>query len=289
MCASPETTLITRPRDSRSAGSAAEVTRQGPRRLTSITASASASGASPALCGVPSPALLISTSSPPSRPIGLRDGGVDRGLVAHVAREHRLAVALEVEADTVAPRARSAFVAAVPIPPRAPVTRTRALMPPTASADVARSGRERELPGLERPRAARGSARSSRARSSGCGPSRPGTRTCSRSTTPCPPSAGRSRPSNAACASRPDLDDAVARRRAARRARTRAATPSCRRPRSARAPCSARAGRRGSGSRSSRCRGRPSGCPARRRRAGTPPRPRTHSPTGMSATWKPVP
>ena len=45
--ASPEAMLTTRPRDSRRAGSAAAVTRQGPTRLTSRTASASSSGGSP--------------------------------------------------------------------------------------------------------------------------------------------------------------------------------------------------------------------------------------------------
>ena len=95
MCANPLATLTTRPREARSAGSAAEVTRQGPTRLTSRTSSASASGGAAALWGVPSPALLISTSSPPSRAIASATA-VDRGLVAHVADDVR---AREVQPD----------------------------------------------------------------------------------------------------------------------------------------------------------------------------------------------
>src|SRR3954447_16369841 len=95
--ARPDAMLITRPRPDaalRSAGSAAPVTRHGPIRLMSMTASASSPGRSPALCGKATPAQLISTSTPPTRSIAAetaeapdpgRDGRVDRRVVAHVA------------------------------------------------------------------------------------------------------------------------------------------------------------------------------------------------------------
>src|SRR3954451_13849059 len=114
--ASPDATLITRPRDCRSAGRAAAVTRQGAIRLTSSTEIARSSGARPADCGMPRQALLMSTSRPPRRSIAAarpagrldrrRHAALDRRLFAEVARQHagRL-VALQVEPGDVRPAA----------------------------------------------------------------------------------------------------------------------------------------------------------------------------------------
>ena len=64
----------------------------------SRTRSASGPGRSPALCGSPMPAQLMTTSMPPRRCCGLADGGVDGGLVGDVAGDDVLAGG-EVEAD----------------------------------------------------------------------------------------------------------------------------------------------------------------------------------------------
>ena len=83
--ARPEATLTTRPRDSAARASAAAVTRQGPSRLTSRTASASSPGGAPALCGMPIPAQLIEHVEAAQPLDRLGDRGVDRRLVADVA------------------------------------------------------------------------------------------------------------------------------------------------------------------------------------------------------------
>ena len=107
-------------------GSAAAVTRHGPSRLTSRTASASSPGGRAGALRDAEPGVVDQHVEPAEPLDRLGHRGVDRRLVAHVARDHVGAVAVEVEPDDLARRARAARrTAAVPMPPRRAGDRAR--------------------------------------------------------------------------------------------------------------------------------------------------------------------
>src|SRR5438093_339233 len=128
-CARPEATFTTRPRLSRNAGSAAAVTRHGPRRLTSSTRSASSAGRSPALCGSPIPAQLMRTSSPPRRATASATAR-STDTWSRTSQVRMSSSPLTSRPTTRAPPSRSALTVARPMPPAAPVMRMRALTRP---------------------------------------------------------------------------------------------------------------------------------------------------------------
>src|SRR3954453_20993935 len=124
-CARPDATFTTRPREARSAGSAAAVIRHGPSMFTSNTVVARSSGGSPALCANPTPALLTSTSRPPPRRsiASATARSTESGSVTSHAM--RSPDALMSSPTTSAPRSRSCAAAAAPMPLAAPVMITR--------------------------------------------------------------------------------------------------------------------------------------------------------------------
>ena len=106
--ARPETTLTTRPREARSAGSAAAVTRHGPEQVDvdhgeRVRVGRLARALRDADAGVVD--QHVEPAEPRDR---LRDRRVDRGLVADVAGEHARAVGGQVEPERRARRAPAA-------------------------------------------------------------------------------------------------------------------------------------------------------------------------------------
>ena len=152
-CASPDATLTTRPRAARSAGSAAAVTRHGPSRLMSSTASAFASGGVAGALRDPDARVVDQHVEPAEALDRLRDRArrPRPGRARRRRSRRRASSARRSSPTTRAPRARSAAHAAPPIPPDAPVTSTRALMPvpprarPGGSGACDRAGSNRRL------------------------------------------------------------------------------------------------------------------------------------------------